>query len=331
MAKFYLDAIQVGVECLLLVAIGYILSYFKIISKTSFKKSDKFAGTVCFPILQFRAMASRKLKDFYFDPLINAMLMNATAQIVLCFLFLLPLKDPLAVYLSTTISTVFVNYVPIGQIITQSIYGHKYDHIIGICPLSNFIILVPMFLMFSKLYHIRQEKMQSGEGTAHLTCADVKYAIVTTCKSPQLIGTIIGLIYSAIGIDYPIFLQRLGDFLGDVVLVYCLVGAGHVLQVNSLIACHWTQLLFSLFVRFFLCPCISWLYVWAFRLKGTLARQCIIFSCMPASNAGYVMAQVAGVGVNVVSTMIFWTLILIVPVLILWYWIFDHFGLYIEE
>ncbi|OHT10379.1 Auxin Efflux Carrier family protein [Tritrichomonas foetus] len=336
---FAVDVIQVGISCLLIVAVGYILSYFKILKPIDFGRADRFAGKVCFPLLQFRCLAYRKLSEYSFDPLFNAMLMNASSQILLCIFFLLPFKDPLEFYLSTTISSVFVNYVPIGAIVIEQVWGPGLEHIIGICPLSNFLVLVPFFLIESQLWEIKKKKLEMAASdqldgvdpeSLKITWRDVLAAFLAAIRAPIVVGTLIGFLWSLIGIPYPPFFEKFGNYLGDIVLVFGLLGVGHVLQKNGLIACHWLQLVFLLCVRFILCPCISWIYVLAFKLKGRIARLSIIFSALPSSNGAYVIAQTACVGVKATSSMILFTLILIVPILILWFYIFDSLGLYMD-
>lgn len=383
--SFSLAVISVGVSCLLIVAVGYFLSYFRILKPKDFQRADSFAGKVCFPILQYRCLAYRKLSEYKFEPLFNAMLMNGSSQIILLIFFLFPKKiinDALEFYLSTTISSVFVNYVPIGAIVIEQVWGKGLEHIIGICPLSNFLILVPFFLIESQLWDIKKKKEklflesqnqksesnilqqeddqsissaattscpnESNEGelidhndqksskvvdddSMRITWRDVLTAFLSAIRAPIVVGTLIGFFWSLFGIPYPPFLDVIGTFCGDIVLIFGLLGVGHVLQTNGLIACHWLELIFFLFVRFFLCPSVSWFYAYLFKLKGKVARMSIIFSALPSSNGAYVIAQTAGVGVKATSSMILFTLVLIVPVLILWFFIFDKLGIYMDD
>lgn len=378
--SFAFDVISVGVSCLLIVAVGYFLSYFKFLKPKDFQRADNFAGKVCFPILQYRCLAYRKLSEYKFEPLFNAMLMNGSSQIILLIFFLFPkyiINDPLEFYLSTTISSVFVNYVPIGAIVIEQVWGSGLEHIIGICPLSNFLILVPFFLIESKLWEIKKKKEklflesqnkketsnitnqneddslssntatnsgsmlikdesngqddQKVDDSMRITWRDVLTAFLSAIRAPIVVGTLIGFFWSLFGIPYPPFLDIIGTFCGDIVLIFGLLGVGHVLQTNGLIACHWIQLIFLLLVRFFICPAISWFYAFLFKLKGKVARMSIIFSALPSSNGAYVIAQTAGVGVKATSSMILFTLVLIVPVLILWFYIFDKLEIYLDD
>jgi predicted permease len=194
------------------------------------------------------------------------------------------------------------------------------------------VLLVPLFLILSQLWHIRNAKAENPDaaGGQHLTARDVGNAFVTTLKTPLLIGIIIGMAWSAIGIGYPLFTEYLARYLGDIVLVFAMCGIGRFLQVRSILKCNWIQLVGCLSIRFFLAPGFAALYAWALRFNPTMARQCTILSCLPAANAGFVLGNSVGIGAEVASAMVFWTLILIVPVLILWNFLLDQLNLFIE-
>ena len=361
MVNFYLDVLQAGVSCLLLISVGFILSKFQVFSGTEFKVFNHVNSDIALPFLLFRSMASRKIREISFLPLINALLMSASTQLCTAFVcFIFPFKDKLATYLSTVISSVYINYLVIGLPIFNSIWGTNYNHIPSICTFTHYILLVPSYLVLSQLWHIKKDKEKqlqvknvnenkmnddsqkdmenenkdvneektSAVKADRITIKDVGMAFYITFKSPIVIGNVIGLVWSAIGIEYYPFFERLGKYLGDIVLVFALVSIGRFLQVNSLLSCHWFHLISCLFIRCFVCPGFSALFAWAMKLDGRLARQCIVLSALPAANAGFVMATKMGIGAGVASAMVFWSLIIIVPVLIFWFFIFNHFGLF---
>jgi predicted permease len=80
----------------------------------------------------------------------------------------------------------------------------------------------------------------------------------------------------------------------------------------------------------FVCPALAAVYAWAMKFDAVLARQCTIMSCLPAANAGFVLANSVGIGADLASAMVFWTLILIVPVLIFWFFLLDKLQLFME-
>ena len=329
MVEFDPDFLQVGVSCILIVLLSYCLAKFGIMREKDYRRLDRFCSKFCFPIMQFQCCAMKKIDEYDFRPLLNQVLMNVASQVVLCFVFILPLRDRLETYLNLTIAGVFVNYLPIGLKIIEAFYGPGYDSIIGICPLSNFLVLVPFFLIWAQIWHMRKD-IAAGDETVkrRITAKDVGRAFLNSITNPIIIATILGVVYSATRFDYPIFLQKFGAYPNDCVLLIALFSVGNVLKNNGFIACHWFELVSSLLVRFVLCPCLSWLFVWALGVKGLMARFGILFAAMPASNGAYVIAQTADAGVPTTSSTIFFSLILIVPVVYVYVFLFDYFHLY---
>ena len=224
--------------------------------------------------------------------------------------------------------------------------GTAYDQVPAICTFTHYIVLVPVFLVLAQLWHIIKDKKKMAEeeqanaeignepatpAKTRITIKDVGMAFLVTLKTPLLVGNIIGLIWSAIGIPYPKFVEHISKYFGDVVMVTALVGIGRFLEVHSILACNWIQLITCLVIRFFVCPGFAALFAWALKLDGRLSRQCTILSCLPAANAGFVLGNSVGVGANVASAMVFWSLLLIVPILIFWFFIFNHFNLFPEQ
>lgn len=362
MGNLYTNILQVGIGCLILIGLGYYSSKFKLLTAEEFKTANQFSGKVCFPFLLFRSLASKKIREITFQPLVNALLMSSSSQILICVLFLFPFEDRLYTYLSTVVSSCYINYIILGVPIFSSIWGDNYNHIPAICSFCHYILLVPLFMIWAQLYGIRKHKrelyeaakrreeeaaqndpssvpsMSAQEGQSEpehvdekmlrITWKDVVWAFASALKTPLVIGNFCGLIWSAIGIPYPTYFQRLGKYLGDGVVVYALFSIGRFLQQHSLFACKIWQLLTCLFIRFFICPGFSCLYAYALKLDHTLARQCVILSGLPAANAGFILASSVGIGADVASAMVFWSLVLIVPVVMMWFAIFDHGGLF---
>lgn len=345
MLSFYGDVLQAGCACLLVIGVGYLLSLFKVFTTEEFKVFNSFNSRVCLPFLLFRSLASQKMKDITFLPLVNALMMSASTQLLVGIVSaIFPFKDKLGMYLSTIISSAYINYIIIGLPIFNSIWGTEYNHIPAICVFTHYVLLVPLYIILAGIWRVKQGKQNSdsninvnNEGNSDskpktkITLKDVGLAFYTTMKKPLLIGNILGLIWSAIGIDYYPFFKVTSKYLGDVVLVFALVCIGRFLQVNSLLSCNWFHLVSCLFIRCFICPGFSALYAYALKFNGRLARQCIVLSALPAANAGFVLSSEMGIGANVASAMVFWSLVIIVPVLIFWFFILNHFNLFPEE
>lgn len=326
------SVVQAVGSCLLVVFLSYGLGKFKILKDKDYEQMDRFASKIIMPIMQFQCCAQRKFSQYDLRPLINQVLMNITSQILLTLVFLLPVKDKLHLYLNLSISAIFVNYLPIGLLIIESFYGDGYDTIIGLCPLSNFLVLVPFFLIWSQIWYMKKERENLGDEAAkNITIKDIGMAFLTVVRNPLIIATMCGILYATTELDYPIILEYFGKYAADCVLLYALFGVGNVLRKNGFIACPIPELAGALVIRFIVCPCISWLFVWITGVTGLMARFAILFAAMPASNGAYVIAQAAKVGVETTSSNIFFSLILIVPFIYFYMFLFDHFHLYEGE
>ena len=66
-------------------------------------------------------------------------------------------------------------------------------------------------------------------------------------------------------------------------------------------------------------------------VSNTLARICIIMSTLPTASSCYMMADAANVGTGPSTTLIFWSMILFLPALIMWFAILDGLHLFVEE
>ncbi|EAY13715.1 Auxin Efflux Carrier family protein [Trichomonas vaginalis G3] len=341
--SFYVDIIQVGVSMILIIAIGYILSWLQLFDADGFKAMNAFSAKICFPFLLFRSMASRPFKEISVRPLYNALLSSASSQIVLLVIFFFKFDDRLYTYLSTVISSCYINYIILGLPIFTSIWGNNYNQIPAISSFCHYILLVPLFIINSQLWKIKKEKeelfkKQQLEGGKNadvklqkLTWKDVVMAFWTAVKTPLVVGNIIGIIWSAIGIPFPPFFKKLSDYVGDGITLFALLGIGRFLQQKSLISCHWFQLLSCLVVRFFIFPGFSFLWSYVFKFPNRIARQCLVLSMLPAANAGFILANSVGIGANVASAMVFWSLIFLVPVLLLWFYILDHYDIFHDD
>ena len=259
-----------------------------------------------------------------------------------------------------------MNYIIVGVPVIQSIWGDDYLHLPPMLSLVQNMIFIPFLTASIKLWSIREEKRASiamrnryplqthdpadkvnipslkenlmsecddDETDTHqvkvrLTCKDILSAFYATLKAPQVIGLIFGVIYCASGLKYPYFLSKLGLYCGDVIAATALVSIGNFIAVNSLFSCKWYQLLFSLFVRSVVFPSFSLLYSYILKLDSVLARQCMVLAMLPTANNAFVLADQFGIGLDIATAMIFWSLFTVIPSIMLWFLLLDRFGIF---
>jgi predicted permease len=327
MSNVYLDVLQVGGAMLLLIVLGWILSRFQIFSENEFKVLNSFTSKICLPLLVFNALAKQALSDISFLPLLNAGLMNVSCHIIIALVSLYPFSNRLEFFTSTQMASCYLNYVIIGLPIFTAIWGDESAKVAVICPFVHYIFLLPLYLILTHLLEIRKDSDGEHRG---ITLRDIGRGFLQSLKTPLILGAFGGLIWSAIGISPPIFVAQLSSYTGNVVVVISLLGIGSFLYANSIFACHILQLLLCLALRFVIGPALSALWAIAFRFPPTLARQCTILGAMPLSTVAYVVAVTTGVGVGAASSVVFWSVCLVVPVVMLWFYILDSLGIFVE-
>lgn len=208
----------------------------------------------------------------------------------------------------------YLNVIIIGIPIFQAIYGNSYNHIPSIASLNHSLFLVPVWTIIVKVY-------QASRG--EFTYKDVLLAFWKSLKTPFVIGLVSGLIYSATGLAYPNYLKGIGTFIGDCVVVLSLVCVGSFLHMNSFISCHWAQLVGCLILRFIISPLLVIGFCFLLKIDQITSQQCTIIACLPTANASFLVTSEANIGQNVATAMLFWTMVLVLPMLIFWVWILD--------
>ncbi|EAY21205.1 hypothetical protein TVAG_283740 [Trichomonas vaginalis G3] len=155
-------------------------------------------------------------------------------------------------------------------------------------------------------------------------------AILSVFKSPIIQGIIIGIIWSLTKLKLPVILDRLMLIAGQPIVACALFCVGGFLAQHSLIACKWSEFIIGLVWRFIVFPFFGVLFGWVMKLSNTEIRQVLAMAAVTCAVAVYPMACEIGVGQGVSSTMIFWTTILCVPVIIAWLYTLDVLKLFPE-
>ncbi|KAH0791592.1 Auxin Efflux Carrier family protein [Histomonas meleagridis] len=118
--------------------------------------------------------------------------------------------------------------------------------------------------------------------------------------------------------------------MGQCVLALSCFCVGSFLAVNSLLSCPPIQFIICAVSRHIIMPIFAGLFSAAFGLSAKASRQAIIITTLPTGMATYLMSSNSNVGTGVSSTMIFWTNIFFVPIIILWFTVLDALGIFVE-
>ena len=329
----YGDIIQVGVCILLLIFSGFFLVKVGLIRKDQTPYINKYVFQVCYIPMLMRALATKAIGEMSFWPFLIGTLMNLTMQVIDLFFFALPVPDPFANYLGVTLSCCFVNYLVIGMPIFQTVWPNDDISTLPIFSLSNDLVTTPTYQIYSGIYNIIQRNkihVAKNEPKERFTLKMLGAILLRVLKSPIIIGNILGFIWSAIGWELPLFLDKLLQFGNNVVTAVSLMMCGAFIAQNSILACPWWEFVIAMIIRHFVMPAIVILYCWALNIDSSVARKCVILSCLCTASTAFLMSAETKIEPGIASTMVLWTVIAMIPAVIIWFSILDAAGLFLE-
>ena len=165
-----------------------------------------------------------------------------------------------------------------------------------------------------------------------ITAAGVaKKIILQIVTNPIIIGNVIGFIWSATGWELPTFFSTITTYLGDEVLGICLITVGGFIAQHSIIACHWLKFIGCVLVRHVVTPLMALGFCYLLKLENSLSRQCVAMTVLPTGTTAFLMSSATGIGPGVSSTMIFWSTVLSIPFLIVWFLVLDKLNIFPES
>ena len=333
MSLNYTKVISEGAALITEMLIGFFAVKFKILKAETIPGINKFAFKGCFAFLSFRLLMKTKITELDFIPFCVNAIGSVFTQIFLCILLLFPFKKKFEEYISIMAPTCMINYVIIGLPIYLSLWDPSNQVIVSIITLSNDLITTPVFLVLTGFWAIQQRNIvhqQKGEPLEKASWHLILNVLKNFVSNPMLIGDVVGFIVSGIGRGVPDYIDRIANILADCVLALSMICVGGFLASHSIISCKWWEFVICLVVRFFIFPFFTLLAALMFKLEASKARICVIMATLPTASAAYMMAQTVGIATGTASTMIFWSLILSVPVVILWFAILDGLNLFVE-
>lgn len=329
MTSYLVNVVQVGLAMIFIILLGFICTKFNFIPKKESDVMNKFIFRAAFFPLAVHLLAGRRREDLNFYPLVVGGLMSISNYLLFSLMFLYPFKDKMDQFLSTVFPATYINYVISGMPIFQALWEPKDEIMIPIITLSNDLFTSPIFFCLTAIYQVQKQtkKHPDKKPSAKDTVALIFKKIFT---NPILLGSLLGLLYCCTDLTLPVYLLELLKLLGDLCLPMALFCVGAFLSEHSLISCHWLKFLVGLILRAFIGPCFAAIYAYALRLKPRLARQCVIMAAQPTAVASYQLSLAAGIGTGSASTLIFWTTLLTVPILIVWIEILNGLNLFVE-
>lgn len=331
----YGQVAQSGVSMLLTIIIGYLVNKFGLLPSESVDFINKYLLKLCYLPLLMHVIGISELKHISIMPFVIGVCGNLSLQIFMLIIFAFPLKDRFKTYVSSVFPSVYINYLIVGFPIFNAIWPEKENVMITVMCLSNDFLSVPIYLLLSNIYLIREENKKHKEANDGMYKKfSFKIFVVIgerLITNPIIIGIILGFIYAATGWHFCGYLNTLLNTFGNSVLALCLYCVGGFLSQHSLIACNFVNFVCCVIARHVIMPGFVALYSYAFHLSGRLSRQCTIMSCLPTATASYILSTNTGIGQGLASTMIFWTTLFCVPFMLLWLFFFNSLNIFPED
>jgi predicted permease len=330
----YNNVIHVGGAIILMIALGFLLSKLKVIDPKVFDPMNRFVFRCCFIGLILKIVIHQRLETMDFTPLVILVCSMFTANLLLALTTLYPVPDRFQTFLETMLPSTYVNYMITGFPIFNAIWGEENNVTATIITLSNDLMTVPLYYFLCGVHKFvlkNREHRAKGEELEKFSLRIFRDIALNILLSPIIIGYIIGFIWAGFHIPVPLFMNEVIRVLSDVVVPLSCLCIGGFLAQHSLISCHWAQFAIGLVVRHILCPIIAGVFAKLMNGGATMARQCMIMSALPSAVASYLLSSNQGIGTGMASTMVFWTNIVFLPVIIVWFLTLDGLRLFVEE
>lgn len=174
----YLEAIQVEVCVVVIVALGYLCGGIKMFTVNEAFSMRRTIFLIAVPGLIFREIAIHKLSLENWHPLFNGILVQITIHIIyVLIVFIFRLKDKKQAFISMLYSTSYVNFIFFGYPVVQILFGNQYLHIPAIQALVTHFFCIPIhtFLSFNEREKSEDESI-SGEDVDDITNATIDKA-----------------------------------------------------------------------------------------------------------------------------------------------------------
>lgn len=328
------NVLQVGCGIVVMIAIGFGITKMKVVTPAQLAPINRFLFKCCFIPLIANNIIRRELSTINFMPLAVLGLTTLTVMLLLLGLVAWPSGDRFEFWLATMLPATYVNYIIIGVPIFESIWGSEDQTVLAVITLTNDLVTSPLYLILTGFYNLaKRNRAHAEKGEPKEKCGwrvgvDIFLGVLL---NPIIIAYIIGFIWAGARIPVPLFVDEIIKYWSGATLAMSCLCVGSFLAEHSLLSCHWLQFVVGVVARHILCPIFAGLYAKAFGVNGIVGRQCIILATLPSAVGSYLLSSNAGVGTEVSSTLIFWTNIIFVPAIVIWFKVLDALNIFPED
>ena len=334
---YVLTAYQ-GVRIVLGIAIGFITCKWNLLPKSSIPPINRLLLKLCYLPFMTRSIWTRDIYTMSFFPLAIGVLTTLVFAILLMVIPFSAKKclkcDWMWAGLSMFLPVCYVNYLVIGLPIFNSMWGEEEILALVVMNLHGALCTIPVFLVLVNIYKVRManaKHREDGDGKVEKFSPRLFLTIVAGIfTNPFTIGELLGFAWALTRWQPCPFLADVMKYLGDAVLALCLFTVGGFLSQHSLMACNVFHFIITLVLRVIAFPMVVGIFGYAFGVGPRLSKQCLICACLPTATSAFLVTVESNTGPGVASTMILWSTVATVPVVIAWLAVLDKLGIFVE-
>lgn len=334
----YVQTLQHGVRIVLGIAIGFVTCKWNLLPKSSIPPMNRFLLRMCYMSIMARSIWTRDVYNMSFFPFAVGVLTTLSIAIVLSLTTFASKKclkcDWLWLDLGIFLPACYVNYIIFGLPIFNSMWSEEESLVLVVMNLHGALCTVPVYMILVNIYRVRvanakhrEEEDGAVEKFSPRLFLTILIEIVTNVFT---IGELLGFAWALTRWAPCPFLDDLTKYLGDAALALTLFTVGGFLSQHSLMACNVFHFLVSIVLRMIVFPMVVGIYAFAFGLAPRLSKQCIICACLPTATTAFLITCEHNTGPGIASTVILWSTVMTVPVIIAWLYALEKLHIFDE-
>ncbi len=262
-----------------LLVLGFLLRKIGMTSAAFLKSSDKLVYYIFFPIMLFYKIGSAPQGGA------DQWLFVLSSLLVLISMFM--------------ISALVIKFRPVPDFqagsFSQSCY--RFNTYIGVAVILNslgeagiayFGVMIAVIIPLINGFAVSTLIWHSGDGGSLRGRA--RMLLRALIANPLIIGCFLGIIYARISGIFPVFISNSLQLMSMVTLPLALISIGGSLSFTGM-KTHLRLSLLAASLKLFLLPLIGYLVFHLFQIGGIPFKTGMIFLCLPASTAIYVLSS----------------------------------------
>lgn len=269
-------SLNVVAPIFLLMCVGAFLKRVKIFDSEFLVKANTFAFQVLFPVLLFNNIYKSKVSgDVNIKLIIFAI--AVVFAIIGISLFAVPKFEKDNKNRGIIIQGLYrSNFVLFGVSLSQNIFGDA-----GLAAVTTLVaIIIPIYNFMAVIIL----DMFSNDKS------DIKKNIISIVKNPLIIGSVLGIIVSALGIKLPVFIENTIGDMADMATPLALMALGGDIEINN-IRKNLNYITVVTIGKLLVIPAVVIVMAYAFEFRGPELGALFSMVAPSVAVSSYTMAQ----------------------------------------